>query len=319
MPRSGPSPFGGFTKRGGEGYICRMTTTKAEELRLRARDLGEEDPEAALPLYDQALAAEDAAPSTLAAALIGKAVMLTITERADEALLLFDQVIQKYGNSNDIQLRVAVDTALDTKAVQLHKAGSLDEAIGAYDEVVKRNRGRADLESRRAMANALLGKANTFQTKGTEEDIAKAITYFEQVSGTPAWSGDHVLTELVVRSLQGEAWALFAIRRGFVQNFTWWSRRTLFARIDKAIKILAEHFADTDDELLMVARAVTFKAQMLQHFGFAKEAEKTKQVKALTRQFGLIRAKGIAAFIEMEQNLRDLAAHTGTQSFGVVL
>ncbi len=294
-------------------------TTRSEELRRRARELGAEDPEAALGLYDQALSAEDATPGDLATALKDKAVTLALLGRTDEALPLFGQVIERHKHSNDIQLRAAVDRALYNQAVFLNNAGSQDEAIRLYDEIANRNTGRADVESRRSLADSFLRKASLVQSKGTDEALAEAITCYRLVSRMRDRSDDPVLTELAAKSLLCEAFALLATHRGFVQTFSWWSRRSLFKRLDGAIDLLAESPQDSDSSLLLAARAVAMKAHFLGLFGFSKEGDKTRKAETVARRFGPVRARRIVAFMEAEENLLSLAAFSGAQSMGVVL
>ena len=294
-------------------------TTGSEKLRRHARELGAEEPEAALELYDQALSAEDATPGDLATALKDKAVTLALLGRNDEALSLFGQVIERHHRSDDTKVRAAVDKSLHNKAVLLNDAGSKDEAIRLYDEIATRNMRRPDIESRRSLAESFLCKANIVQSKGTDGALADAITFYRLVSRTRDKSDDPVLTELAARSLLCEAFALFATHRGFVQTFSWWSRRSLFSRLERAIIHLAESPQDSDSSLLLAARAVAMKAHFLVLFGYSKKGDKTRKIETIARRFGPVRAKRIVAFMEMEQNLRSLAAFSGTQSMGVML
>jgi tetratricopeptide (TPR) repeat protein len=294
-------------------------TTRSGNLRQHARELVDEEPEAALELYDQALTAEGATLGDLATALKDKAVTLGLLGRNDEALALFGQIIERHHRSDDIEVRAAVDKSLCNKAVLLNEGGRKDEAIRLYDEVANRNMGRPDIKSRRSLAESFLCKASIVQSKGTDEALADAITCYGLVSRTRDKSDDPVLTELAARSLLCETFAFFATHRGFVQSFSWWSRRSLFNRLERAIILLAESPQDSDSSLLLAARAVAMKAHFLDLFGYSKKGDKTRKVETVARQFGTARARRIVAFMEMEQNLRSLAAFSGTQSMGVML
>jgi tetratricopeptide (TPR) repeat protein len=113
-------------------------TTESKQLRLHARSVGNEEPLAALELYDQAVAIEDASPGDVATALKDKAVTLALLGRSDEALALFCQVIETCGHSDGAQTRAAVDKSLMNKAVLLNKAGLKADAISCHDEVADR-------------------------------------------------------------------------------------------------------------------------------------------------------------------------------------
>lgn len=292
-------------------------TSHSAALRLQARALGTEDPDAALALYDRALAAEDATAGDLATALKDKAVTLCMVGRAEEAAPLLAEVIQRYQGSDDPEVAAAVDRALRNEAVMLAEQGGTDEAIARYDEIAARNTARTDIVSRRSLAEALLGRGELVQAKGTDDVLPEAIACYGQVVQVQGKSDDPALLELAVRALLFEAFARFAVHRGFVQLISWWDRRTIFKCLDQALLRLARSSDDSDDCMLLAARAVAMNAQFLNHFGQQKASTKSLQAEALARRFGPERARRIAGFMEAERNLNALAAHAGTKSLGI--
>ena len=257
--------------------------------------------------------------ATAAAALAEQAVALYLEGATDESLALCDKVILHYRDSRDAGEKAAVDRALCGKAAVLDEIGRKDEAISLHDEVIERNTPPADIESRRLLADSLLAKACIVQSLGTDEAVAEAIDCYKRVLPARDKSDDPVLLEIESRALLGEGYARFVAQRGFVQAFSWGEKRALFKCLDRSIDVLAESRQDTDALMLQAAKAVILRAQLLRLFGDAKSADKSMTVEAIARGFGAARAKRIAGFIELEQNLTALAATAGTRSLGVFL
>ena len=261
----------------------------------------------------------DATPGDLATALKDKAVTLCLLERTDQALPLLNKVIQRHQYSRDTQEKAAVDKCLYNKAFLLNAVGSRDEAIALYDKIATRNAPPVDIESRQLLAQSFLNKGQIAESKGTEEALAEAITCYELVIRTRDKYDDPMLNELAAKSMLYEAFARFAIHRGFVQTVSWWGRRSIFKRLDRAIILLAEFPHDSDSSLLLAARAFAMKAHLLGLFGNARKSDKFKRLETIALKFGAARAKRIVSFMEAEHNLESLAAFTGTKSMGIVL
>lgn len=249
--------------------------------------------------------------------LAEKAVALYLEGANDESLALCDKVIQRYEDSRDAGERTAVDRVLCAKAAVLEGAGNKDAAIALHDQVIERNTPPADLPARRLLADSHLAKAGIVLTLGTEEAVAEALDCYKRALPVVEKSDDPVLVEIAARVHLGEAYARFAVHRGFVQLFSWLDKRALFKCLDRAVDVLSDCPHDTDALMLQAAKAIAFRAQFRRLFGDAKAADKSMTEEAIARSFGAVRAKRIAGFMELEQNLGALAAASGTRSLGV--
>ncbi|MBI5284913.1 MAG: hypothetical protein HY874_07435, partial [Chloroflexi bacterium] len=87
-----------------------------------------------------------------------KALTLGELGRRDEALAAYDEVVQRYGEETETELRMQVAMALVNKGYQLRELGRRDDALAVYDEVVRRYGEATDVESREHAAMALVNK-----------------------------------------------------------------------------------------------------------------------------------------------------------------
>ncbi len=78
-------------------------------------------------------------------ALFNKGVALGLLKRPEEAIAEFyDDVINRYSNYDNTELRVQCANALFNKGVALGRLEKHDEELAAYDEVINRYSNDAD-------------------------------------------------------------------------------------------------------------------------------------------------------------------------------
>jgi tetratricopeptide (TPR) repeat protein len=77
-------------------------------------------------------------PVPVAGALFTIADTMSTMGRQDEALPLYDDVVKRFGGSNDQALRPVVAGALFSKSMLLRFKGRTAEALATYDEIIKR-------------------------------------------------------------------------------------------------------------------------------------------------------------------------------------
>lgn len=101
--------------------------------------------------------------------LVNKGVGLSESNRAQEALPLYDEVIQKFDGSKEVGVRVQVARAFINKGIALHQLKKPLEALPCYDEALKRTEG-TDEKLRETAARAQLQKANVLRDLNRSDD-----------------------------------------------------------------------------------------------------------------------------------------------------
>jgi tetratricopeptide (TPR) repeat protein len=124
-----------------------------------------------------------AAPEVLngiALALRFTALALERLDRATEALPVFDEVVQRFGDTQELWLRTQAAIALRSKGVTLAKLWRQQEAIAVFDEVVSRFGKAQELGIREQTAMALRSRALALATLGRHEESMRS---FDEVVG----------------------------------------------------------------------------------------------------------------------------------------
>ena len=86
--------------------------------------------------------------------------MLDQLGRSEEAIRVFDEVVARFGQASEPDIRLAAATALVRKGVRLGQLGRVDEAIRSYDEVVARFGQESEPGIREQVALALRNKGS---------------------------------------------------------------------------------------------------------------------------------------------------------------
>ncbi len=98
-------------------------------------------------------------PEDSALALNNKGVTLGQMGKNAEAIAVYDEVAQRYGDAPEAGLREQVASALNNKGVRLGQMGKNAEEIAVYDEVAQRYGDAPEAGLREQVASALNGKS----------------------------------------------------------------------------------------------------------------------------------------------------------------
>lgn len=118
--------------------------------------------------------AKSAAATTvkIARALALKGISLGTLNRSDEEMATYDEVVKRFGDSDELEVKQEVADALFTKAASLEKKQRLDEAIAAYDQLVHMYEAAPEKEMQVRVARALLAKGAGLGDLGkTDEEL----------------------------------------------------------------------------------------------------------------------------------------------------
>ena len=111
----------------------------------------------------------------------------------------FDQIVQRYGDETELQLRVIVANSLNFRAITLDQRGRWEQAVAAFDEVERRYRDAVDPEFRVVAASALSGRMDVLIRHDQRAEAVEASNLMVERYGQAA---DPLLRQLA-------AWALF--------------------------------------------------------------------------------------------------------------
>ena len=146
----------------------------------------------------------------VAITLFNKGVTLGNLGRSEDAIAVYDEVVERYGAPNDAALRQQVGSALVNKGVRLGTLGRFAEEIAVYDEVLKRYGAASEPALRQHVGWALYNKGiRLLALRRSVEEIAVHDEIVERF-GT---ANELVLRELVVKSLFNKGVRLGALGR----------------------------------------------------------------------------------------------------------
>ena len=206
-----------------------------------------------------ALPGDDADTSTerLGMDLLEKARAVRKRGRADEALAVYDDVVQRYGESQAPALVKAVATALFEKGATLAGLNRLEEALGACHEVVSRYGASEAPGLREMVARALF---NSGFVLGASNRLDEALDAYGKVVGRYGASEAPGLREVVADALVDKGLLLAQLNR---------PEEAL-----AAYTAIVQRFGDEETPALVetVARAIASKAVTLEALNRPEEA-----------------------------------------------
>jgi len=135
---------------------------------------------------------------------------LGLRDRSQEAIGVYDQVVERFGGREEPALAEHVAKALVNKGIVLGKEGRSQEAIGVYDQVVERFGEREEPALAEHVAKALVNKGVVLVCLGRDADAVAACEQMEQRFGddkTP------VVREEVKESFDNKCFALSRLWR----------------------------------------------------------------------------------------------------------
>jgi tetratricopeptide (TPR) repeat protein len=149
----------------------------------------------ALVLYDALItrlvdASKPEMLERLAAALLDKGKVLFTEERFEEAIEVFDTIIERFGQADSAFRKRAV-TAVNNKTAALNHLGRIDEAVAthqrlldefsdealaAFDDLVRESIDAVEQDGREQLAGALVAKAGFLAELNRREDSIATFT-----------------------------------------------------------------------------------------------------------------------------------------------
>jgi tetratricopeptide (TPR) repeat protein len=181
-------------------------------------------------------------------ALLNKAITLDARGRTEDALRAYDEVVGRFGDSEDPTFRTQVALALANKGLQLTQLGRGEDALAVYEEVVRRFGDSEDPALHKQVGRALANKGFQLGELGRGED---ALAAYDEVIGRFGDSDDPALREQVAGVLANKGVQLGQLGRG----------EEALAAYDEVVR----RFGDSDDPALreQVARVLAAKGFQL--------------------------------------------------------
>jgi len=217
--------------------------------------------EEALELFDKVIGEFGNSKGTLllevARAMVCKGRRLHQLNRFDEAIAVYDEIVARYADADEAELRETVAMAMVNKGLTLGQLNRFDEAIAIYDEVVERYADADEAELREQVARAMVNKGNRL---GKLDRSDEAIAVYDEVVERYADADEAELREQVARAMVNKGLTLSQLDR-----------------FDEAIAVydeVVERYADADEAELRekVARAMVGKAITLSQLDRFDEA-----------------------------------------------
>jgi tetratricopeptide (TPR) repeat protein len=192
----------------GYGSILEQTRQQADMLRSILENTPQaffELPEAKYlkPLMGKGVPHEDSTSES--ALLIEKSADLIRQGKFTEGIDVFDEMVERFGQSEDVRLLVLVALALVSKGLALGAMGKPEEAVSAYDSVVERFGQSEDGRLLEPVAMAFVSKGNALGAMGKPEE---AVAAYESVVERFGQSEDARLLGPVAVAHNGKAWII---------------------------------------------------------------------------------------------------------------
>jgi tetratricopeptide (TPR) repeat protein len=261
------------------------------------------------------------APYVAVGAMLGKAASLVELGRADEALVVYDELVDRHGDDTGPDLRKRVAAALALKGhVLASRPGGGEPAVAVFDELVARYGEAAEPELGETVAQALSRKAAVLARLGRDEEALSAyddlLARVDEAVGSGGLRepgarvddlGSGALRELGMRALQGK----IEVLRGLGRN-------------DEAIVVadalVARLEADEDPGRLvllgdtLIAKAADLVAgerweEALEAFDAVVARLEGEDDPALRRRVVLAMSNGVVAFTQLNRLDEASATH----------
>jgi tetratricopeptide (TPR) repeat protein len=106
--------------------------------------------------------------------------------RSDEEIAAYDEAMERFGDSDEAEVKQEVADALFAKAASLEKKQRLDEAIATYDQLVQKYEAAPEIELQARVARALLAKGAGLGDLGkTDEEMKLYDLVIQRYGPTP--------------------------------------------------------------------------------------------------------------------------------------
>ena len=237
-----------------EGFdvVSDRASLPSDEARTVAAGMKTDDHRAA-----QLHAGTDDAAEQEAMKLFAKAATLNDQNRAADALVLWDELLLRFGESKNPTLLERVATALFNKGVTLGRMNRPEDALGAYEEVVRRFGQSKNLAVLESVAMALFNKGVILGRMNRLQDALDA--YGEMARGFGESKNPAVL-ESVAKALFNKGMILGGMNR---------AQDAL-----GALEEVVSRFGQSTDTALLepVAKAIVYKGDALDRLNRPQDA-----------------------------------------------
>jgi tetratricopeptide (TPR) repeat protein len=159
----------------------------------------------AVEYWRKAVLAPDATDLSAARLLVNIGVTLNTQNKLDEAIACYNDVISRYGSSNEVPLRDATGRALINKGDILDAQGKSDAAIACYNEAIRYLGTSTETFLLESVARSLHNKGIVLDGQNKSGD---AIACYDEIIERFGASVDAVLQASVAHALNG---------KGFIQ------------------------------------------------------------------------------------------------------
>jgi tetratricopeptide (TPR) repeat protein len=105
----------------------------------------------------------------------GKAFMLPEAGRSDEALALFEELIARFSEASDADVRESVSKAILSKGITLSQLGRYEEALLTFDTLFDRLGDEIEPWAPFHLASAIFNRAVTLKDMNRLEDAAREL------------------------------------------------------------------------------------------------------------------------------------------------
>jgi tetratricopeptide (TPR) repeat protein len=193
---------------------------------------------------------------TSSKALLNKGITLDNLNRSEEAIAVYDTLIDRFADSTEPALQEQVARVFVNKGIILNHLNRSEEAITVYDTLVDRFADSTEPTLQEQVANALFNKGYTLgKLNRSDEEIAVYESVIERFGN----STELVLQERVTNALINKGVGLFSLNR---------SQEAIAVYDD-----LLARFSDSAEPTLQrqVSKAHQYKAETVKKLGFAKE------------------------------------------------
>ena len=152
-------------------------------------------------------------PEGEAWALFSEAFRLGELGQSEDEIAIYDEIVSRFGDAEELELRVTVARALVNKGFRLSELGRTDDESAIYDEIVSRFGDAEDLELRVQVARSLFNKGLRFGGLDRAED---EIAVYDEVVSRFGEAEEPELRVRVARALVNKGFRLG--RRGRTED-----------------------------------------------------------------------------------------------------
>jgi tetratricopeptide (TPR) repeat protein len=133
--------------------------------------------------------------------MVNKGFRLGALGRSEEEIGVYDEVIGRFGEREEVQIAEKVAKAMVNKGFRLGALGRSEEAIGVYDEVIGRFGEREEVQIAEKVASAMVNKGFRLGALGKSEE---EIGVYDEVIGRFGEREEVQIAEQVARAILAE-------------------------------------------------------------------------------------------------------------------